>query len=76
LASTVHVPTEINVNTLPLVPDDVQTRGVADVNVTGFGDPPPVAVAVYANPDTLGLTGVDVMVIACGSGGIHCSMSV
>jgi hypothetical protein len=59
----VVVPNPIKLNTEPFVPDDVQIRGAPDVNVTGFGDPPPVARAVYGAPPTVGLTGVDVMVI-------------
>jgi len=55
----------VNVTTAP---DNVQpVLAVSGVNVTGFPEPPPVAVTVYvAPPAVAGDGGVEVKVIVCG----------
>src|SRR5258708_2267590 len=62
---TVHVPAPVNET---VAPDTVHTPRVADENVTGFPEPPPVAAGEY-DPPYIALAGAgDGKVIVCGAG--------
>ena len=50
LALTVQVPSAISATVAPLVPETVQTLVVAEVNVTGLPEAPPVALTVTLVP--------------------------
>ena len=66
LALMVQVPTATSVTVAPLVPDTVQTPVVAEVNVTGLPDGPPVALTVTLVPYTEGEGAVPNEMV-CGS---------
>jgi hypothetical protein len=64
LASITHVPAALKLTVVPLIEQAPAVDELSIEKVTGFPDPPPVALTEYV-PPTVGLEGeVDVKVIA------------
>jgi len=66
----VHVPGPVKDTVPPLIEQAPAVLEESTLNVTGFPDPPPVAVGVYVPPTAAGLGGLEVNVIACAPCGV------
>lgn len=64
-----HVPSVINVTSLPFVPPVVHTELVSDANVTGLPESPPLALTVIGESERLRM-GNRSNVMTCGARGV------